>query len=545
MDVAELTESEREVWAAFAKGLPVRFLAGETVRAEVLVALLLGVRPAEPGHIARLTLSGATVTGPLDLRDAEITAPIALTECELTEQITLDYARIRRLDLTGSSLPRLQAKQVRMAGDLVLRSCRITGGIDLAGATVDGIMVLNHLRVSHEQFALHAPRLTIEHSIYGADLQTEGGIFLPGAQISGGLHLREARLTATASEDEALNISRASIGDDVNLTKGSEITGLIRMTRTHIRGQLTMTSARLVQPGGGRVWKADNLRVDQNVNCAELEATGEIRLVGAQIGGDLVLSGARLDNPDGYALDAGHLEVSGGLRCDSGFAANGAIRLVAAEIDVLELQPAEPLTQDLDLRHARLRILRDDPAMIAGAAQLDGLDYSALDPVLGVPERLDWLSRQPEGYRPQPYEQLAATYRRLGQDADARRVLLAKQRQRRTTLPPVARLWGRLQDWMVGYGYLPARAAGWLLALLAIGTAVFATHRPNPVQPGPPFNPLVYTLDVLLPVVKLGQEQAFSPAGPVTQWCGYLLLIAGWVLATTIAAAISRTLTRN
>lgn len=51
--------------------------------------------------------------------------------------------------------------------------------------------------------------------------------------------------------------------------------------------------------------------------------------------------------------------------------------------------------------------------------QLDGVVYDVLDPLLSVPDRLAWLGSQPDGYRPLPYEQLAATYRRLGHDADA------------------------------------------------------------------------------------------------------------------------------
>jgi hypothetical protein len=55
----------------------------------------------------------------------------------------------------------------------------------------------------------------------------------------------------------------------------------------------------------------------------------------------------------------------------------------------------------------------------------------------------------------------------------------------------------------------------------------------------------VYTLDVLLPVLKLGQESAFAASGTGSQWCVYLLSVAGWVLATTVATGITRTLTRN
>ncbi|CAM5572533.1 hypothetical protein SCANM63S_08017 [Streptomyces canarius] len=52
-----------------------------------------------------------------------------------------------------------------------------------------------------------------------------------------------------------------------------------------------------------------------------------------------------------------------------------------------------------------------------------------------VARRVAWRGiRRSPGYNPQPYEQLASWFRKAGHD-DARRVLLAKQRHRRRTLP--------------------------------------------------------------------------------------------------------------
>jgi hypothetical protein len=132
------------------------------------------------------------------------------------------------------------------------------------------------------------------------------------------------------------------------------------------------------------------------------------------------------------------------------------------------------------------------------------------------------------------------------QDAPVGAVLLAKQRKRRTTLPLYARFWGLLQDWTVGYGYRPARAGFWLLTLLVAGATVFAVHHPPAVEKGkgPAFNAVMYTLDLLLPLIDFGQEKAFQPSGG-GQWVAYGLIVAGWVLATTIAAGITRALSRQ
>ena len=93
---------------------------------------------------------------------------------------------------------------------------------------------------------------------------------------------------------------------------------------------------------------------------------------------------------------------------------------------------------------------------------------------------------------------------------------------------------------------LAAGLMGWLVLLLAAGSVVFHAAPPPPLQHGdtPPFNAVIYTLDLLLPVVDLGQKHAFNPAG-AEQWFSYVLVAAGWLLATTIAAGVARVLSRN
>jgi hypothetical protein len=61
-------------------------------------------------------------------------------------------------------------------------------------------------------------------------------------------------------------------------------------------------------------------------------------------------------------------------------------------------------------------------------------------------------------------------------------------------------------------------------------------QRRPPTEPGKPpnFHALIYTLDLLLPIIDFGQEKAFSPGGAY-QWLAYLLVAAGWILATTRA----------
>ena len=149
-------------------------------------------------------------------------------------------------------------------------------------------------------------------------------------------------------------------------------------------------------------------------------------------------------------------------------------------------------------------------------------------------------------YNPEPYEKLATVLRNGGEDADAREVLLAKQRRRRETLPPAAKLWGYAQDWTVAYGYRPGRAALWMAVLWAASAIAFSRADHPPLKPGehPNWNPSLFALDLLLPVINLGQDSYWQLRGG-WQWLAAALILLGWILATTVAAGATRLLRRS
>lgn len=124
--------------------------------------------------------------------------------------------------------------------------------------------------------------------------------------------------------------------------------------------------------------------------------------------------------------------------------------------------------------------------------------------------------------------------------------MYAREKMQRRTATLLARIWGILQDVTLGYGYRPWRALAWLTLLLIIGSITFAIHQPPPLQAqvAPHFNPVIYTIDLLIPLLDLGQKHAFNPSG-AEQWLSYALTTAGWVLATTVAAAAARVIRRG
>jgi hypothetical protein len=295
--------------------------------------------------------------------------------------------------------------------------------------------------------------------------------------------------------------------------------GEVRIRNSRTSGRVLLGDATLDNPGAVALRFTRN-EVGSDVMCGGMTAHGEVRFVDTQITLDLDLEGAVLANPGGAALDARGLQ--------------------AAELALL---PGRDVDGEVILEHVRVGLLRDDPARWPRPLRVNGLTYTVLEPRRPARERVRWLSG--EEFHPQPYEQLAASYVAEGQHVEARAVLYAKERHQQRDRAPFGRVWSFLQEVTVGFGYKPWRAATWLVALLAIGGTVYSMSPPPPLKPGesPHFNAVVYALDLLLPIVDLGQQSAFNTEG-VTQWLSYGLIVAGWILATTVVAGAARVLGR-
>ncbi|WP_242902660.1 hypothetical protein [Actinomadura terrae] len=539
MNIEDLTPSERRLWEAFPRGESVDLGTGDpalddpggtaywgpdrSVRAEVLVALLVGAVDPEPGQVPAVRLSGARVTGSLNLGHAEVHVPLALTGCSFDEAPHLYWASMNSVHLMRCRLPGLIASGTRVDGHLWLEGSRISGGLWLDGANITGILNMSGVHLSNPGGdALLADRLTVEANVYcDQGFVANGEVRLPGARVGGQLIFREARLHNPSGS--ALYASRLDVAANVFCDGGFSAEGEVRLRGARVGGYLSFVGAHLTHPDRTAL-NADDLAVETDVYCSDgFTAVGAVSFAGARVAGQLSLRGAHLRHENGTALSLQRLQA-----------------------EELLLRPAEPISGVADLSYARINLLRDDAATWPDRLQLDGLQYETLEPPLTARERLAWLRRDTDGYAPQPYERLAQTYRALGLDADGRSILLAKARDRRQTQGFSRKIVGWFQDVLVGYGYRPFRAASWLVGLLAFGTIVFSVHKPEVLDDGhhPHFNAFFYTLDLLLPIGSLGQEIEFAPKG-IYQWIANFIVAAGLLLGLTVAAGATRALSRE
>jgi hypothetical protein len=512
----------------------------------------------------------------LDCDTVTVRSHLSLVGSRITHLSLYNADIVGQLDIAGAHLSNpggraFNGELLRIGGSLYAYDLVVDGSVDLPNASVAGRVELDRATLRHPGgTALLATDLSVGAGLHARDATIEGRSALRGARIGGSLDLSGSRLTGPV-DGEVLSAARLVIGHD--LTAQRLVTeGTIILHGTRIEGAVELHGAHL-RGGGKAALSAYGLVVEAGIFASGgFRAEGGIRLVSGQIAGRINLPGATLTNPGGQALNLNSTTLGGNLDLRGGFTAEGTVSLWQAAVGglvdlpgarlshpdgtalacqqlrarALILGPDTVIDGGVDLRDATVAVFRDDPAHWPDTVRLDGFAYETVDPALPATRRLAWLRRDPDGYLPRTYEQLAAAYRRLGHDHDARAVLAAKQRHRHESGPVPARIWGVLQDLAVGYGYRPGRAGAWLLLLVVIGTLLFTRYRPEPVNPGhgPAFHAFVYTVDVLLPIVDLGQETAYQPTG-ATQWLAYALIAAGWLLATTVAAGLANVLKRN
>jgi hypothetical protein len=474
-----------------------------TVRATVLAQLLLNPPPPVPGRVAALKLAGVRISGRLALSGAMVTPYVQFDDCRFDEQVMLQEVRAGSIRLVRCLIPRLEAARLQLTGDLHMPQCVVTGGIRLSDAQIGTDLLLNQLvarRDRHDQ-AVAADGLVVGQDLEAELVELSGEFSLRSARIGGRLSLRGSTLRNPYGR-YALNAARVTVEHTLYLNAGWNSYG---------------RSAGDTSPPPG-------------VETRDFVCEGGLRLDDGRFGNAVIINRARFRLGEDQQVSLRRIQTP-----------------------ELRYTPGRPPTGVVSLSGARVGKLVDSPSgwpTAPGRLSLRGFTYEGLAPAEEFPlrARIAWLRTATPEYNPEPYERLAAALRASGEGDEAREVQLARQRRRRETLTPAGRVWGWLQDVTVGYGYRPGRAAVWMAVLWALGALYFAGRSaPQPADSGgyqPHWNPALYALDLLLPVIDLGQDNAWRWTG-TAQWVASALTLLGWVLATTAAAGASRLLRRG
>lgn len=537
---------------------------------------------------AAFELNACTMPG-LSLVGARVTLECQVTACTVTGTVDLRSLTVGNWLTLKDTVVRpapgeaaIDAQSVEVGEDLWAPGLVCTGPVFLNSARIQDVLAFRGTRISGDSGCLQAPELTVGGGLYlDSGFSGVGQVNLYGASIGGSVSMSDCQLDGPGAGPGAyaLNLACAEIGGDLQAERGLVVQGPVDLRDTSVRGSVVLKGARFDissnRTTAGAALNASRLRVGGDIDCRDgFVAHGMIDMRDSRIGGSIHFEGAELTALDTRhpALRGNGVETGGVFNLCDGFTAHGRLSLISVTVrsrvclddavldtpadewamsfvgssaTILSLRLRDAPAGVIALQHSRIGLLRDAPTAWPAGLILDGAVYDSLHPALPAQARLPWLGRDPAGFVPQPYEQLAATYQRQGHDADARTLLVAKQRSMRRTLMPAARLWSLLQDATVGYGYRPLRAVWLLLCLLTTGTALFTAWPPTTVGDGkaPRFQAAIYTLDLLLPLVDLGQERSYAPTG-IMQWGAVALIGMGWLLATTVAAGASRVLRR-
>jgi hypothetical protein len=422
-----------------------------TIRAGFLRFLILGGDDDHPVHEHGVRVTGAWIAGGLDLDGVASTSDLSAQNCWFDSTPNFSDARIKgNLVLIGSRVPGLAGERISCDAGL------FCGG----GFVSDGIVQLGGAKL-------------------GGNLECGGGAF-------------SGPIDAENRHGDALSLDNIDVQGDVFLNNG-------------------------------------------------FAADGAVRLVGARIGGSLECRGAKFRPSAGWSLNAERLTVAGGF--------------FFAEFET----PAALV----NLAFAHVGVLADDPAAWGGGLNLHGFTYDRIAErgKKDAHARLHWLDQQSDDltgktgkgsqFRPQPWLQLRKVLSESGHAEDARKVGIKLERRRRHCgqVKGPARYFHFVYGAVTGYGYRPMRLLACSLAVwfgcavlygaaAAAGdfaptdTTVFATpdcgKTTAPCGPAasppanwildppfaghyPVFNPWIYSLNVFLPVVALGQESAWAP----------------------------------
>ena len=491
------------------------------IRAELLRWLF-----EEPNAIALISPSGiqvlgARIVGDLNLDFVQPPFGLALVRCSIPGRISLVSAHLRWLSMSGSYTGQIYAVSLVTDSTVLLDGVISTGELDLDGSKIDGILSLRHSHFRH------------------------GRRTLPYMEALAGWNL-------------AVRITYAQIRGAVDVIEDFEADGAVEIDNCTIGGDFTVFGSRFSNP-----------------NNVAFAADSDV------IGGDVMISWT-IGKPEAAKFDglaqfyddqiAGSLFAQGAVLSGSQNSLHGLTITDTSVKGMIDLRDLHLSTgAQLSLIGSSTHIFIDSvsgwPA--PGKLTLDGFTYDNLGPPNDADSRLRWL-RLSDGFRIQPYRQLANYLRKSGDEAGATRVLIAEEDLRYGQMSLWRRIWGNILKFTIGYGHRPLLAMLWAAVVVLAGAIVVTIAKSagvmrltwsetTPMPTGDPvseLNPLLYSLDVFVPFVNLHQEhfwwpdkaargefvkfgRQFSIRGSMIRSYLWLQIIAGWLLSAIFVAGVT------
>src|SRR5262252_3881716 len=307
-------------------------------------------------------ISGAEVTGGLDLAGLDVQFPLRFEGCSFTSLVTVEGAQLAELALTGcDSVPGLLANGVRIRRDLDLSRSHVTGALSTSAST---------------------SKLS---AIWLCESEIGGRLLCVDTVIHGG--------------DRSIQADRLHVTGNVRLLHGFTAHGEVRMIGARIGGSLDLTGASIESPATGLALDLGEAVIEASlflIDAAEGRRPlirGRIDMGQARIGGQFLIRNATLEAPSanapvgsvysrsrvgGTALSAPRLSVGAEVTLEGTCAVTGGIDLSMSELSSVSVRPGCALhaagRTALDLTNTELlsTVTLGEQVPVAGTVRLTG-----------------------------------------------------------------------------------------------------------------------------------------------------------------------------
>nr|WP_187279027.1 hypothetical protein [Streptomyces lavendulae] len=192
---------------------------------------MLPAGPVAQGRTAGLKVTGARVTGRLDLKYGTVTCAVRLRSCHFEQAPDLYGARLGRPGQAPETAV-LQLDHAEVAADVWAPELVAHGMVQLNGAVVGGQVRLDDAVLDAPGgTALHAEVLTVGTDLHAMRLRARGRVNLSGARIPRQLNLAYARLANPGGH--ALRVSSA-VGGELWLREAAPVEGTVNLRRAQL-----------------------------------------------------------------------------------------------------------------------------------------------------------------------------------------------------------------------------------------------------------------------------------------------------------------------
>jgi hypothetical protein len=574
----KLTKAEAKVLAAAKAGEVAELSAAgirpeeptskTKIRASLIRFLILGGNDRNSVHARGVLINGAWIEGKLDMEGCETHLDLKLRACWFDTAPDFDDAHLGGLYLSGCRVPGLSGQRMRLEDNLHLRRLPRRGSTPLAFLS-DGTVDISSARI-------------------GGKFTCAGGRF-------------------HSANGPALICDAATFDKSVFLHRGFHSTGEVRLTEAIISGQLACTGGRFEGLGrlalncsaltvGSSIFLRNKFHALGGVNLTRARVTGNLKISGALIEGPVTLRSAKVEEEFVWQNVAGaHAEGSLFTASDTGRALPRSIPLLdltEATVGVLvdDAQSWEAVDQACFSGLKYESIQGDMPVSARLALFLRTQKEHAFDPS-PYTQFARVLARA--GHRVDA-DRVYFRRERLLRKAE-RESAWKKGKVKGRAFAVLMLAWDKLFQWLFGYGYRPAHGFGWFVGIVLIGTFLFdqvyaaGQFAPNSdviltsdhwlgavwmsdefagigintpplylwaggngrFTPMPPsvdyetFSPLLYSVDLFLPLDTIGQTEAWAPSkdrgwwGTIAYWVRMPIQAIGWIITAMAAASVA------